>query len=91
MSAACRGSQASSLYLPPPATLKPRRLIIRDVTAAQVIADNFGRPLQSYQIDLTGLANADSRCPLMAVVQEQCNLGCWHDRDEGRLPCWAYR
>jgi hypothetical protein len=41
-------------------------------------------------IDLTGLFNADTRAPLMAVVEEQCDLLCWHQRTSGHaLPFWS--
>jgi hypothetical protein len=41
------------------------------------------------QIDLTGVANINSRVPLAAFIQERCELGCWHNRDAVELPCWG--
>ena len=68
---------------------KVRRLIIRDVNGEMLAADNYGQPLQHWEIDLTSVANANSQVPLLAVVQEQCNLGCFHDTDKITLPQWG--
>jgi len=41
-------------------------------------------------IDLTGLPNANAQIPsLRIVVEEQCDLLCWHERTSGTdLPYW---
>lgn len=72
---------------PPPRAV--RRLIIRDTNGEMLAADNYGRPLQHYQIDLTAVANANVQALMMGVVQEQCNLGCWHDKDMIELMPWG--
>jgi hypothetical protein len=59
-----------------------RRLIVTSVDDSQVALNDHD------QIDLTGLYNNSARDPLMAVIQEQCNLGCWHDKDRVPLPIW---
>jgi hypothetical protein len=68
---------------------KPRRLVVKEVDKRMFLTHADGRPLEHWQIDLTGIHNADTRTPLTAVVQEQCNLGCWHDRDSYRLLPWG--
>jgi hypothetical protein len=62
---------------------KPRRLIVTDTNGSPLQVSNH------YQIDLTDIHNADSRTPLHATVQEQCNLGCWHNYESVRLPHWS--
>lgn len=68
---------------------KPRRLVIRDVNGALLAADALGHPLAHWQIDLTGIPNANAAAVMTAVVQQQCNLGCWHDAESIALPCWG--
>jgi hypothetical protein len=70
---------------------KPRRLIVTDTNGSQLKTDDHYEPLQHYQIDLTGIANANSTMPWCATIQEQCNLGCWHDLPYGvvKLPIWG--
>jgi hypothetical protein len=68
---------------------KPRRLVIRDTNGELLAADALGHPLAHWQIDLTGIPNANSRATMTAVVQEHCNLGCWHDSAKLQLPCWG--
>lgn len=64
---------------------KPRRLIVRDVVGSQYpLSHNAHR-----EIDLTGLVHANTQSPIYAVVQEQCNLGCWHDTSLNDLQCWG--
>lgn len=68
---------------------KPRRLIVRDSCGEQLVHDACGRPIKHFQIDLTAVPHANSRAGMTAVVQEQCNLGCWHDQTTMDLPCWG--
>jgi hypothetical protein len=68
---------------------KARRLVIQYPDGYKRFVDDRGCPLTHFQIDLTGIANANSQSPVSAVVQEQCNLGCWHDRDSYPLAPWG--
>lgn len=62
---------------------KPRRLIV-------VAADDSQIALNGHdQIELTGIVHASAKAPMRAIVQEQCSLGDWHDRDWIDLPCWG--
>lgn len=63
---------------------RPRRLVIRMPNGG-----NWAPSDQVAHIDLTGVPNADSRAPLQAVVQEQCDLQCWHDLPAKILPAWS--
>jgi hypothetical protein len=67
---------------------KPRRLIITDVSGSQLLTNDFGQPLQHFQIDLTDIANRNACMPMHATVQQQCNLGCWHNYESCLLPFW---
>jgi hypothetical protein len=66
--------------------MKLRRLVVRDVNGESLM-NRDGR--EHWQIDLTGIPNANSRATLTAVIQEQCNLGCWHDTQTLTLPPWG--
>jgi hypothetical protein len=69
--------------------VKPRRLILRDAADQWVVANWRNEPLSHVQIDLTGLSNGSARDPLKAVVQEKCNLDCWHDTGSADVPLWT--
>jgi hypothetical protein len=66
-----------------------RRLVVKDPAGQVPAADARGRPLAHWEIDLTGMPNADAIAPLSAAVQEQCNLGCWHDVSGYPLQPWG--
>lgn len=68
---------------------KIRRLIIRDANGEQILSDEYGHPLMHYEIDLTAVANANHTAPIKVIVQEQCNLGCFHDKASSILPFWG--
>ena len=74
---------------PPVPASKRRRLVLRDTNGELLLTDRFGRPLPHFQIDLTGIQHANSQCAILAAVQEQCNLGCWHDVSANPLPPWG--
>jgi hypothetical protein len=69
--------------------VKQRRLVIRDAADQAVLVNWRGEPLSHTQIDLTGLSNGSARDPLRAVVQEKCNLDCWHDVGSAEVPLWS--
>lgn len=65
---------------------RPRRLVIQQADGSSVTHTD-GTLLM---IDLTGLHNANAQIPLRVVVEEQCDLLCWHDLTSGsELPCWG--
>jgi hypothetical protein len=64
---------------------RTRRLVIEASNGANV-TDEDNRLIT---LDLTDLLNADSRAPLTAVVEEQCDMGHWHRRAGIPLPCWG--
>jgi hypothetical protein len=65
---------------------KHRRLVVTDAVSPNG-TDGYGH--RHTQIDLTGIKHANSQIPMYAVVQEQCNLGCWHDVSHVELPYWG--
>jgi hypothetical protein len=69
---------------------KPRRLVVKDVLLSASPVRAFDDIYMHHaDIDLTGVPHADTRSPMYAVIQEQCNLGCWHDVNRTYLPCWG--
>lgn len=61
-----------------------RRLVVRDVS------DHSIRPGPPHdQIDLSSVPHASVNIPMVAVVQQKCELGCWHDISVTELPCWG--
>lgn len=63
---------------------RPRRLVVQFPNGANIDFD--GRLIG---VDMTAIPNADARAPLRAVVQQQCDLLCWHDMSTGTdLPLW---
>lgn len=65
---------------------KARRLIVADNAYADH-AEGFGG--KHNQIDLTGIVHANSQFGMYAIVQEQCNLGCWHNVTRYELAPWG--
>lgn len=64
---------------------RPRRLIVQGPDG-----DNLMIEGHLIAVDLTGVANADARWVMRAVVQQQCDLLCWHDMTTGTdLPLWS--
>ena len=59
-------------------TPKPRRLVIKDVDDGDLAS-----------LDLTGMFNANTLAPLLAVVEEQCDMLHWHQIGKVPLPCWG--
>ena len=59
---------------------RPRRLRILDASQC---------PIQVEEIDLTGLVNANSQYPLIAQVDQQCDLGHWHKMSALDLIPWG--
>lgn len=59
-----------------------RRLVVKDVTG-QIIG------VPHDQVNLTGVENVNPMDPPVAVVQQRCDLGCWHDVSSVTLPCWG--
>jgi len=66
-----------------PAPPKGRRLIVRLRDGEDI------RVGPHHQISLTAVPHADTRVPITAVVQQECDLGCWHDVSTTDLPCWG--
>jgi hypothetical protein len=67
---------------------KPRRLVVKDCADMVLMTDAVGNPVRHYEIELTGIMNKNIREPLVAVVQETCSLGHWHDVAEVAVPCY---
>jgi hypothetical protein len=63
-----------------------RKLVIKQASGAVL---NEDQKYAHWQIDLTDVPNANATCPLVGVIQTQCNLGCWHDYDTFQLPLWG--
>jgi hypothetical protein len=61
-----------------------RRLRVVDAAEAPV---NFNG--LHGQIDLSGIRNASARDSLAGLIEEKCNLGCWHITERFPLPVWA--
>jgi len=57
-----------------------RRLILRDVD---------GRLLADRVMVLTGLDHADTRAPITAEVQQQCDMQHWHTLNSWTIPAWG--
>jgi hypothetical protein len=71
--------------------MKPRRLIVVYPAGDPVrIHDSqkrdHGPSMAHDQINLTGIPNANTQCPLMIYLQEMCELGDWHTMDKIMLP-----
>ena len=73
-------ASADGTILHPEAT---RRLMQRGerLTAEELAAD-------AAVIDMTGIPNADTRTPLMLIIQEMCDHGMWHEVGKAAVPCW---
>ena len=69
--------------------LTGRRLVVKGPDDRVLLTDASGEPTPHYQIELTGIANANSQYPMRAVVQEHCSLGCWHDVSTQDLVYWG--
>ena len=69
----------------PVAPATPRRLVVRDAGYGELHLSCAPHD----QIDLTGIEHASTANPVVAVVQEKCSLGCWHDLSTTALECWG--
>jgi len=64
--------------------MKKRRLVVADSDYSRI------KQIRLHdQIDLTGIRNASACDPIHVVVEEECNLGCWHKVSHTDLPCWG--
>ena len=54
-----------------------------------VIADYDGTATSLPPLDITSAGHASSQHPLIAIVEEQCDLGHWHLAGKIRLPRWG--
>lgn len=60
--------------------MKARRMVLRDTN---------GSLIQDRVMDLTGLDHADTRCEIVAEVQQQCDMLHWHTLSEWGIPAWG--
>lgn len=81
MSNAVSGSEGSVSHVgqSSPTYPRSRRLVVKAAHGGSL----------SNAIDLTGCHNADAHIPLMAEIQEQCDMGYWHAIAETELPLFG--
>jgi len=59
-----------------------------------ILTDADGNNIHSYndyhhQLDASDLPNANNMFPLHVAVEEQCNLGDWHQTQKVALSPWG--
>jgi hypothetical protein len=64
---------------------RPRRITILD-TNMYPMTGLDGEPMI---IDVSGIPHANTQACLMVQVQEQCDLGFWHQSSLQQIPPWG--
>lgn len=54
-----------------------------------ILADVSGEPVPDLEMNVTGIANANSQACFTIVVMQQCDLLHWHSVDALVVPPWG--
>lgn len=53
-----------------------------------ILVEPNGRERTDAQLNLTGFPNANAQSPLMVSVQQECDMGHWHQVGAHDLPLY---